>query len=412
MPDQSEKDQPQRSQDDQNAALAPIELAQRAFQAALNLQFDTARQLSELAQAKAAAVGGPEGELVRGMTGVVTAIIDGFAIPFRDTDPERFQRAVKHLDGARDRLEEFRNHFPDKTQNPEFASLVTAVEIQRITAAGRSAREAGDQRQVLICDAQLKNLIATMPEHDRTQQQGMIAFHRLFEIVNHIRDGTAALADMDLGRALRVIAEVSRDLNQTATVIRQNRLPGALFQHVDKLLDGALDRVEALEAYAQVLYNAIVGDVPRAHVNLLAKAEERLHSGSKKTVEGLIVVGKLKPQDAQQYQAALEAQIVPMRNLRALCLESLKPRSWLASASLKFVIVFLVTTIALVVVVALTSASQGTAGSVLTGYIVLVSFVAALIGGFGTEALRFLPFVKHLSASLPGTPSKDKPKGD
>src|SRR5262249_13851232 len=145
--------------------------------------------------------------------------------------------------------------------------------------------------------------------------------------------------------------------------------------------------VEALEAYAQVLHNAIVGDVSRAHVNLLANAEERLRSGSKKTVLGLIVAGNLKPEDAQRYLASLEAQIVPIRNLRTLCLESLKPRSWVASASFKFVVIFLVTAIVLVVVVALTGANQGTAGNVLTGYIVLVSFVAALIGGFGTEAL-------------------------
>jgi hypothetical protein len=140
------------------------------------------------------------------------------------------------------------------------------------------------------------------------------------------------------------------------------------------------------------------------HLTQLARAEQLLRSGPKKIADGLMVVGNLHGQDAERFRASLEGPIVPVRNLRNLCQESLKPRSWLTSASLKFVAVFLVTAVILVIVVAATNANQGIGGGVLTGYVLLVSFVAALIGGFGVEALRFLPLAKLLSQSRPAAP--------
>jgi hypothetical protein len=150
-----------------------------------------------------------------------------------------------------------------------------------------------------------------------------------------------------------------------------------------------------------VLHDAIVGDVTRAHIELLTRAEDLLRSGAKKLSEGMAIVG---PQDAAAVAGSLERPIVLLRNLGGLCRESLKPKSWFASASLKFVVVFLVTAVVLVAAVTSTNVGDKLGGGILTAYVLLMSFVTGLVGGFGFEALRFLPFAQLLSKSRPAPP--------
>src|SRR5262245_42455605 len=103
-------DEPQRPQGhgQEHILREPIELAKRAFQEASNLQWDKAQQLNQEAQAKAQALEGREGELVRGLLSALTAMTDSFAMQVRDTDPGRFQRAGQKLEEARGHLERLR----------------------------------------------------------------------------------------------------------------------------------------------------------------------------------------------------------------------------------------------------------------------------------------------------------------
>jgi hypothetical protein len=164
------------------------------------------------------------------------------------------------------------------------------------------------------------------------------------------------------------------------------------------MMSGAYQFVEALEAYVGALHKAVVSDVTRAVVNQLTRAEELLRSGAKKMTEAMIIMSRSDAPGGEDILRMLEEPIILIRNLRTLCLDSLKPQNWFAGTTFKFVIVFLVVTVVLVPLVNFTNAEGGFSG-ILTGYALLMSFVAALVGSFGFEAIRFLPFIDRLSKS-------------
>jgi hypothetical protein len=410
MDKQASSDETQRIQD-QNAS-DPIEeliqLGMRALQAATNMQWDEAQKLSKLAQAKAEALGGQKGEFVRGATGTMITIVEGVVLQLRDADPGRFQRAIDRLQEGRDCLQELRSSFPNETANAGFESALAAVELQAIWAARGMARAQGDLRQVQILDAQLEALINGMPEGLKSQMLGMLALLRYSKIMGRIKEITAALNTMDLATALRIITEVREEGSAALTVIRQSIGTGVVFQKGEQAMSGAYEYIEAMEGYVRALHDAIVGDVTRAHINQLTRAEDLIRSGAKKVGEGMVIYSEFSAQDAEDLQTSSENPITLVRNLRALCEKSLKPKRWIASASFKFVFVFLVTAIVFAFFAA-TNADAGLSDRILAGYVLLVSFVVALIGGFGFEALRFLPIITLLSKWRPAV---QRPSGE
>jgi hypothetical protein len=227
----------------------PIRLAERAMQASLNLQWERAQELNELAQEKAKTLDAPEGEVISAMTGALTTMNEGMVVQFRDTDPERFQRAMQHFQAARDRIQELKDRSPGKTADVNFEGLLTSLELQAIWASRRMAREQGDQAQVLRHDAQVKALIDRMPEESKNQLQGVIVLLRYQEMMGRIKEGMAALSAMDLELALRIIAQIREEGGSALSAFRQSLPGGVLVQSSEQMMIGAHQYVEGLEGY-------------------------------------------------------------------------------------------------------------------------------------------------------------------
>src|SRR5262245_7197897 len=215
MDDPAQNADPGGPRPDEKTALEAVELAQRAYQAAVNLQWDDVRTLNDQATATANAVEGKEGDIVRTLVGVLATMSESLAAQTRDADSDRYGPAGQMLEAARRRLDELRRRLPAETGTAEFAAVVSSVEMQTVWAARGVARAQGDQRQVLIRDTQMKELINRMPEAQRARQQSLLALHRFPEVMGRLQEGSAALAGMDLGRALRVIADVRQDMGAT-----------------------------------------------------------------------------------------------------------------------------------------------------------------------------------------------------
>ena len=183
---------------------------------------------------------------------------------------------------------------------------------------------------------------------------------------------------------------------------------GALFKGLEMIARGADESVEATLAYVQVLHNAIIGDVSRTDIDKLKQAEALYSSGAKKMGEGRLVLSEdFNQEDAKALETSFTFHVEQARNLRLLCQESLKPKRWIAWASVKFVCFFLITAAILLAFVTTTNVNLALDG-MLISYILLVSFIVGLIGGFGFEALRFLPFAKLLKTPLS---TLSKPEG-
>lgn len=386
---------------DEAALEAPIDLSTNAFQAAINLQWDQMEKYRGQAQAKADALVGAEADLVRGLTAAVLTMTEGIALQFRDASPDRFDRALKLFDQAGQDLEALRQDYPEETASNDFKAMVTGMELSALMVTRRLARDRGDRPQVLVVDAQLKSVLQGMPEEYRTEQQTFLAITRHLEISDQLTEIIGALNAMDLPRALRGISEVREEGRAALEVMTQGMGPGIVFEQSQLMISGTYDYVEALESYIRALHDSVVGDVTKAHIDQLTQAEELLLAGTKKMKDGLLILGQVTAEQSEAQIAPYQALLVPMRNLRTLCEKSLKPKSWLASGGFKFVFVFLVTAVVLGVVAAV-NAGTGVSDRLLAGYVLLVAFVVGLIGGFGFEALRFLPFADLLSRSRPG----------
>jgi hypothetical protein len=401
--------QPAPQKDSDDALVEPLELVQRANEAVMNLDWDAERKFAVKAQEKAKALQGPHAEFIRRFTDALLAMNEGQAIQFRDNDAKRFERALGRFEETRTRLEELRAAFPDKTDKMDYRVLQATVDLQSIWARQSIAREAGDEQQAKICDAQIDALIEGRPPDEKKELEFLAALRRFQVLMRQIRESVSALADMNLDRAMSLAALIRKEGEAALAKVRPKLAAGVLFMKAEQVLSGGLRYVEALEAYATALHHAIVGGVTRAEVDQLARAETLLHDSSQQMADGIVVLRKLSAEDGKRIEAGFQPAIGLVRNLRALCNESLQVKSWAPWASIKFVVFFLTTAIALAFTI---GAANGAGSGVLTGYSLLVSFIVALIGGFGFEALRFLPFARILTKSLQSQqPANDSAEG-
>lgn len=393
-PDPSTLD-PHPSQDGADEAL---DLANRSFEAALNLDWPLSRQLSEQAAAKGALLQDEGGNVITGMIDCLIAVTEGFAIPLRDNDPGRHQRALDALEAARQRIESLRRDFPEETALPGFKTFADSIELQILWTSRGLAREIGDEQRVLTIEAQTRVLVEGLPPEMSTMFRALLDFPR---ILGQVKESMVALNSMDLPRALRSLTEVREAAGAQLATIRQGLLHNVVFQASEQVMTAAYELCEVLETYVRALHDAVVGDVTRAHVHELEEAEHRLPAITESMVQGMSVLGRSSETDVPELRSSLQGTATLIRNLRLLCQESLKPKSWFATASFKFVLVFLGASIPLVALLAATNIGEGISGGALTGYVLLVSLVVALIGGFGFEALRFTPLLSVLSKSMP-----------
>ena len=375
-----------------------LDLAKRSLDAAMNLQWDLSGQLKQQAEAMAATIEGKAGELIGGLIACIIDITEGFAIPLRDTDTERNQRALDVLAAARDRVESLRRSYPEETDLPGFKELADSMEMQSLWTSLSLARQHGDEQRLRTIEAQTRVLVENLPAETRAVFVALLEFPRL---MGQVKESTEALNSMDLSRALRLLTEIRATASDQLDTIRQNLLNNVIFQASEQVMTAAFQLCEAIEAYVRALHDAVVGDVTRAHVEQLKEAEHLLPSIIERMVSGMAILGRSDDAAANELRTSLEHTTTLIRNLRNLCQESLKPKSWVATASFKFVVVFLGTSIPLVALLAATNVGDGISGGALTAYVLLVSFVVGLVGGFGFEALRFTPLLSVLSKSMP-----------
>lgn len=375
-----------------------LDLAKRSLDAAMNLQWDLSGQLKQQAEAMAATIEGKAGELIGGLIACIIDITEGFAIPLRDTDTERNQRALDVLAAARDRVESLRRSYPEETDLPSFKELADSMEMQSLWTSLSLARQQGDEQRLRTIEAQTRVLVENLPAETRAVFVALLEFPRL---MGQVKESTEALNSMDLSRALRLLTEIRATASDQLDTIRQNLLNNVIFQASEQVMTAAFQLCEAIEAYVRALHDAVVGDVTRAHVEQLKEAEHLLPSIIERMVSGMAILGRSDDAAANELRTSLEHTTTLIRNLRNLCQESLKPKSWVATASFKFVVVFLGTSIPLVALLAATNVGDGISGGALTAYVLLVSFVVGLVGGFGFEALRFTPLLSVLSKSMP-----------
>lgn len=413
MDNQPELSDPHQTQDKEQMNkkfLEPINLGAAAYEAATNLKWDSVEKLIPQALEKARDLEGNMGEVVRGMTIAMTTTVEGLVLQFRDTGPERFKQAAQNFEQALEHLQELKNKYPEELAEANINIMLTSMELQAIMAALNVAEEQKNSQKVLILEARRKSLIDQIPPEYRDFMNNMNAFLLFQEIMKQVKESQGALVNMDLTRALRIINGILEKESDILTSIKKAPLSGVIFQTTEAMVIGAFEYVKGFKEYIRVLHDAVVGDVTREDVNQLTRCEDLMRSGSKKMLRGMMILNKFSEQEAKAFSSSQEYPITLIRNLRNLCRESLKPKSWLASASFKFIIVFLCTVAVLMAVVSLTKPIQGLSGEIFVGYVVLVSFISALIGGFGFEGLRFLPFAELLSRARPkaAKPSKEK----
>lgn len=399
MDEQPELTQSQPEEMVTDEDLEMLEIAMQATQAALNLDWDTAQKLNALATSKAEAYEGAEAVHLRTAVSGLVAMTEGLIVELRDQDAQRYERAVQYFRQAQSDFEKLAAAFPE---NVDHQNALTSTKIQILWLERSMASEQGDQKAVLRREAQFKSLINEVPEESKQEFMRYLSFLQYANVMVSLKEIPAALGIMDLSRALQIITNVRQE--SAAMLMLHQEMPGeALFQGFQKASSGIDEIVEAMLIYVQVLCNAIVRDVSRADIEKLDEAVVLYRSGAKKVSEGQLIMNeRFSEKDAEALEASFTFLIDQTRHLKELCQESLKPKRWLAGASVKFVVFFLFTAVMLLVAVTATNIGEalGQAGRV--EYILLISFLVGLIGGFGFEALRFLPFVNVLSRPLPG----------
>jgi len=388
MNDKPTSDEPRHKDEMDKIVEEAFQLAILATKAVINMQWDDVERLDNLALSKAQEFEGQGTEHLPIAIKGITSMNEGVSTQFRDKDPERYQRAIQQFKDAQDYYEELKHQFPEEIQHQKSLKYAN---LNMLYTELRMAQELGDQKQVKIKETQIKALIDGIPEDYRGEFNLHLALLKYKNILTTLNEIHPALAIMDVDRALREASKVREESRAVLPMFQEMR-EGVLFKGFEAIARGTDEIFEATLAYAQVLYNAIIGDVSREDINTLKQAEMLYRSGAKQIGEGSLIVNEgFSDENAKALETSFTFHVEQARNLRVLCQESLKPKRWIAIASIKFVCFFLITAITLLVVVTKTNAN-----SMLISYILYVSFVVGLIGGFGFEGLRLLPFADRL----------------
>ena len=201
-----------------------------------------------------------------------------------------------------------------------------------------------------------------------------------------IQASSQASVRLNLEDQKRYIQDARQLLKQAEEVLDKVQADDVLFDAPRKFARGTALLLAAQEAYASVLYSAITGDVTRQDIELLRAADKQLLDAGQRMIEASPVLGAALL-NTGALKASIDVQREITRNLRILCERSLSPKEISRSASPRLAVYFLGTFLVLLFASKVSGLIAQLDAPAL-GFLILMSFIASLVGTFGFEALR------------------------
>lgn len=373
-----------------------ITLAMTLFQAAMNLHWEeVSRGLARSAELERLASASEDRSIRWPLTFLLAA--GSYAQGQKHYHDGRPADAAAALELAHEMARRLVAERPAKMPESGISPFARSVELALLHARSRAAEESGDHGEARRLGAIARRLEREVAGASDAHP-GMVAFKTGVDeyhlAINKLVRAMDASARMELDRARLLHDAALEHFERMETSWEGVTDDYVAIESVRVLAGGFRLAASAQAAYNEALVTAIEGDVSQAHVSALRTAEAQFHEAAH-VIEGAAGTTQLTA-DVAQAGPQFREMALRTRNLAGLCAASLRPAATARSASPRVVFYFLTTFLVLLFALPL----SGTVASVSTVFVfsvILTSLVVALIGAFGFESLRLLPWFDRLT---------------
>ena len=388
--------------------------SEQVYANVLNFKFDDAQFYFDKMKSLIPLIAEPERLLANDFLTLAGEYMMGSQRLFVAKTLEDRQAGLAHLSGAKDTLRNLLANNADLANNPGFIQMGLGLGAQILAVQRKLALDRGDSDEAARLEAQAESgldeiIKSTGPENPiywflrgcKSMQEAMPKF------AASIR----AAGEMNLDLAQQYMRDASESFSTMKSCFGKGGTDAVMTQGSSRLGNGFGLIAQALDSYVNVLRAAIIGDISKTNVEALAEAERNALDGATEiTKAARAAPGFVGGLDMQPYANALAVWI---RNLRALGERSLSPKEISRSASPRAIIYFLGTFVVLVLALPISGLVQKINFAEI-GVLLVVSLIISLIGAFGFESTRLMPWFNVLAGFMPGSRSsaKETPKAE
>lgn len=316
--------------------------------------------------------------------------------------PQDQETALKYLSAARTALRKLKTEQRELFKNSGFIQFSVALEGQILVVQGQAARARGDVKEVARLEGQQEQVLDDMIqvlELDHPLRHYFEGVKRFREGMPKLLRGMRAAKEMNLDLAQQDLRDSSVSFDAMNDHFSKAKIDSLILKAPRQAAEGFSLLASAQDAYVATLRAAIIGDVSKTDVKALEQAERKFLDGAEMVTKAVQVApgffGGLDLRPVGQAMSQLA------RNLRTLCERSLSPKEISVATAPKAVFYFLGTFVVLLFALPISGLVEKIGASEL-GFLLVVSLIVSLVGAFGFEATRFLPFFEVLTRFIPG----------
>ena len=329
-------------------------------------------------------------------------------------DESDLEAALGLLSESRQTLLDLGESQTDFAKSPNYRQTLNGLDMQIVGITLNLATRSGRIDEAATLAAQRDKLVEEAIQisgDDQSLGYSMRGLKIWMQAIPIIQASSQASVRLNLEDQKRYIQDARQLLKQAEEVLDKVQADDVLFDAPRKFARGTALLLAAQEAYASVLYSAITGDVTRQDIELLRAADKQLLDAGQRMIAASPVLGAALL-NTGALKASIDVQREITRNLRILCERSLSPKEISRSASPRLAVYFLGTFLVLLFASKVSGLIAQLDAPAL-GFLILMSFIASLVGTFGFEALRCPYPTLHRRVGGPpaAVPLLDSPKG-